>query len=275
MLKKFLAGIGVGAVMLAATLQPAEAARMEQFVRYNYHNDGSKVMVTAEAVAYHTTAGCFMYINGFQYIYDDLSKLYREGETRTVRGNAPYVAVYGLLHSVPVEGRFGDLEVETADSFNVPKASGYTAAVDIGVHARVQGYAGYLYDFYLGMDENVPLSEVLGGLYKKSELSEEQLDEQLLYPARLPGGMAAYIVKKLPKVQARYRRLQAQELHFDYAGVATEYEYPELKDGAYYVIEATNDNQELVDSYLVQPQLNKIYVRNGKKLELVYAEQEL
>ena len=62
MLKRLLTGIRVGAVMLAATLQPAEAAKMEQFVRYN-----AAAMVTAEAIVYHTSEGCFMYIVVINY----------------------------------------------------------------------------------------------------------------------------------------------------------------------------------------------------------------
>ena len=176
MLKKLLTGIGVGAVMLATTLQPAEAARMEQFVRYN-----SAAMVTAEAIAYHTSEGCYMYIDGFQYAGNDFGSLYREGEVRTVQGNAPYVAVYGLLRSVQNGGQFGELNVETANSFNVPWAFGYTAEVNSGVNVPVSGYAGYLYDFYLGTDaEHEQFSEVLSGFYQKPDLSEAQVDEQQL-----------------------------------------------------------------------------------------------
>ena len=273
MLKKLLTGIGVGAVMLAATLQPAEAARIEQFVHYN---SAWPTMVTAEAIAYHTSEGCFMYINGFQYDGNDFGSLSREGEVRTVAGNTPYVAVYGLLRSVQNGGQFGELDVETANAFHVPWAFGYTAEVNSGVNIPVSGYAGYLYDFYLGTDaEHEQFSEVLGGFYQKPDLSEEQRDEQQLSGPRLNGGMAAYMVKMLRKAQMRYRNIDPNELHFDYAGVATEYEYPELQGSTYYLVEVTNDNQEVLDSYLVHPKLNRIYLLNGGNPEILYAEQEL
>ena len=271
MLKKLLTGLGVGAVLLAATLQPAEAARMEQFVRYN-----AATMVTAEAIAYHTSEGCFMYIDGFQYNGSDFTQLYCEGEVRTVQGNAPYVAVYGRLRSVENGGQFGELDVETANSFNVPWSFGYTAEVNSGVNVPVSGYAGYLDDFYLGTDgEHEQFSDVLSGFYQKPDLSEEQRDEQQLSGPRLNGGMAAYMVKMLRKAQMRYRNIDPNELHFDYAGVATEYEYPELQGSTYYLIEVTNDNQEVLDSYLVHPKLNRIYLLNGGKPEILYAENEL
>lgn len=271
MLKKLLTGIGVGAVMLAATLQPAEAAKIEQFVRYN-----PAAMVTAEAIAYHTSEGCFMYIDGFQYAGNDFGSLYREGEVRTVQGNAPYVAVYGRLRSVENGGQFGELDLETANSFHIPWAFGYTAEVNSGVNVPVSGYAGYLYDFYLGTDaEHEQFSEVLGGFYQKADLSDEQRDEQQLSGPRLNGGMAAYMVKMLRKAQMRYRYMDPNELHFDYAGVATEYEYPELQGSTYYLVEVTNNNYEVLDSYLVHPKLNRIYLLNDSRLELLYAEQEL